>query len=191
MSRIFPTPVDIKNRIYMFITTLLIMASLILWAVDYQHAGSLSWSWIPNTVLLSTFLFLTTLFTLYKSFLKLSFGLLGSTVFLLGTLNYLTGSQWFLPLGLPIILSLQVLFTLSYYLIKHFSTKGYNIFGVVLLSIALFCLMTDGLVHLYWGKWDLSWSIITSFSLTPISFYFLFLHYGLNKALDLTRTFHF
>ena len=191
LFRAFPTSVDIKNRVYLFLTTLLVMASLILWAVDFIDDNSLTWSWIPTSGILAGFFYLTVFFNLYKSFLRLTLGLMGSTVFLLSTLNYLTGAQWFFPLGLPIIVGLQILFTFSFAVIKNFKIRGYNIFGLFFAVVAVFLILVDGLIHLYGGTWTLSWSIITSFSLFPFCLYFFFLHYGLHRVLDLTRSFHF
>lgn len=190
-GKTFLTPLEVKNRVYLFLITLLVMASLILWAVDYQPDGRLTWSWIPTNILLASFLTLTAAFNLYRSFIKLTLGLMASAAYLLGTLNYLTEAQWFFPLGLPILLALQGIFTLGWITIKRVRTRGYNVFGFVLTSAGCFLILVDALINGYHGYWEITWSVITSFSLFPFALYFFFLHYGLHKVLDFSRTFHF
>lgn len=198
LAKKYLTSKEIRDRLLIIISGLLILPIFVVLAVDFYSSGgfdggTLTWSLPVAWILLCSFLYLFFGFNLYHAFVPVSLSYLGITAGLLLGLDFFNEQiDWFLTLGLPILSALGIFLLLNYLFILKTKRKGYNVFGSIVASIALFLISLDGLIHYYLQeRFLVSWSILTSFALVPLSIYFFFLHYGLKRNLDLGRTFHF
>lgn len=198
LAKHYLTGAEIRERALLVLSALLLLPIFVVTAIDFYasggfEGGSLSWSLRVSWILLCSFLYVVVGFNLYHAFLYVSLGYLGITAALLLGLDFFdTASDWFLTLGLPILLSLAVILVLDYLFILKTRNKGFNVFGAILAGIAAFLIALDVLIGLYLrGALLLSWSLLTTLILLPLAFYLFFLHYGLRRRLDLGRTFHF
>lgn len=99
-------------------------------------------------------------------------------------------SAWFLPVGLPIVLSLEAV-TVSVLVILHLlRQRGLNYPAVILAGLAFLCVALDVTVfHAVSGLWGLTWSLVVVFSVLPVSGLFFYLHYRLLKRASLRKLF--
>lgn len=198
LAKRYLTAAEIRERVLLVLSATLLLPAFVVMAIDFYasggfEGGSLGWSLRVSWILLCSLFYVVVGFNLYHAFLYVSLGYLGITAALLLGLDFFdTASDWFLTLGLPILLSLAVVLILDYLFILKTRNKGFNVFGAILVGVAVFLVALDVLIGLYLrGTFLLSWSILTALILLPTAFYFLFLHYGLKRRLDLGRTFHF
>lgn len=192
LAKVFASAGTVKQRVFWALMLLLALPLFIVAAVDGFDDGQLSWSWITSLSLLAAAGYLATGFFLYKHFLTLVGGLVAITTGFLAGLDALqAGRDWFLPLGLPILLSLFVLSAGVWMTVRFAKQRGWNLFGFILSGLALFLLSLEALVQIFHhDKIAFSWSLITSLALIPTALYLFFLHYGAHKRPDLGRTFH-
>lgn len=198
LAKKYLSAAEVRDRLLIILSGLIILPIFIVLAVDFYTSGgidggSLSWSLQVSWILLCSLLYLIFGFNLYHAFLPVTLSYLGITAALLVGLDFLDGKEeWFLTLGFPILLALGLILLVNYLYILKTKRKGYNVFGSIISSVAVFLLTLDALIMFYLrGSLLWSWSLLSSFVLFPLAFYFLLLHYGLKRDLDLGRTFHF
>jgi hypothetical protein len=79
-------------------------------------------------------------------------------------------SAWFLPLALPITLSLELLFLLVITLARRYLHSKLRIGAAALMAVGIFCLLVEGTVDLYLtGAIMLQWSLIVLVSCTSLA----------------------
>ncbi len=198
LAKKYLSAAEVRDRVLIILSGLILLPIFIVLAVDFyttggSEGGSLSWSLTVSWILICSFLYLLFGFNLYHAFLPVTLSYVGITAALLIGLDFLdVHEDWFFNLGLPILLALGIILVMNYLFILKTRRKGYNVFGSITVSIAVFLLTLDALIMVYLrGRILFSWSLLTSFALFPIALYFFLLHYGLRRNLDLGRTFHF
>ncbi|MCX8059500.1 MAG: hypothetical protein N3A58_08820 [Spirochaetes bacterium] len=151
-----------------------------------------NWVFYPIVSIIFFFGLISIIFFLYrKIFLTLFLVFIDLSIFLF-FIDFIDKKiNWFLTLGLPIIISVIVLCLLFYLTFLKVKTKGWNIFGFILIYISFFCILIDFIICFYsFRKFDLIWSPFVLAILIPISIYFLYLHYGAKKKFNIDRFFH-
>ncbi len=160
-------------------------------SVDAILARGLSWSRFVAIILASAWLF---------SFMPLLFW--GHPWRLLAVLGpalpialFLWGScarelSWFMPVGLPIVLSLEAVMVPVLTLIGVTRQRGLNIPAVILVGAGLLCVGIDVTLNRFFlGTIGLSWSLVVVVSVFPVAGLFIYLHYRVLKKASLRRIF--
>jgi|WetSurMetagenome_2_1015567.scaffolds.fasta_scaffold02237_10 hypothetical protein len=100
-------------------------------------------------------------------------------------------SGWFIPLALPICISLYFCTGLVILFRKAFRFYGFNLLGITFASIAIFCILTECILDLHNnGTIQIHWSVIAAISIFPLSLFFFFMHYRLKSGNRLDSFFH-
>ncbi|MBI4979131.1 MAG: hypothetical protein HZC28_16745 [Spirochaetes bacterium] len=98
--------------------------------------------------------------------------------------------EWFLILGLPILLLFVVLFVIMVVYIRTTRRNGLNIPAFFLADATVWCVGIDMLIHIYsTGRFGLSWSVIVCVAIIVPMAVLFFIHYRFH-ALDMKKVFH-
>jgi hypothetical protein len=100
------------------------------------------------------------------------------------------GFEWFLPLGLPIATAFFIVPVVSLVLWMVWRDHGTNHLAVLLALVAMLCVGIDLMASRYLGDLELSWSIVVTAVLVPLSGFFFVHHYVLRRIPLLRRIFH-
>lgn len=167
------------------------LALTITLALDVLFVPGLSWSLYVTIILVLTWLF---------SFMPLAFwghpwllfSVLGPALPLgLIAWGLCVGSlSWFLPVGLPIVVSFEAVSVSVLVLLGIMRPRGLNIPGLILAGSGLLCVGIDVPVHhAITGNWGLTWSLVVAFSVFPVAGLFFYLHYRILKKASLRKLF--
>jgi cytochrome c oxidase subunit IV len=101
------------------------------------------------------------------------------------------GIEWFLPVGLPVTLSLFVAVGIITILYEEAHLKGLNIVAAGLIVLSSLSIITEFVLDKYLhGDINMRWSLITSVSILPVALILVFYHYRLKKGNRLDSFFH-
>jgi len=166
-----------------------IMVTLI---IDLVTSKSITWSKYTITVCLVLFAN-STLLTFWRHRLLVLIG--GSFVFtsllllLLDLYSFKIG--WGIKLGVPILLSFYLLVFVLTLLVRSAKRKGLNILAYFFIAIGIFSFCIEGLISQYFiNRLQFTWSLIILVSMVPIAGILFFIHYRLNRGIELKRFFH-
>jgi len=159
----------------------------------YNHA--ITWSPIPVFAILSAYGIIFIVTNLYKYPISLGFALFADlSLFLFSLAQVIPGDKsWFLPLGLPITSIVFLTILVMTLFIIYSKRKGFNLFGVILITAAVQTYFIDLFVSRFVSQINqisLSWSLFVVFSCIPISLFFFYLHYIKRVPLKFKRIFH-
>ncbi len=166
-----------------------IMVTLI---IDLVISKGITWSKYSITVCLVLFAN-TTLLTFWRNRLLIFFG--GSFIFsslLLGLLDlYNLKIGWSIRLGIPIVCSFYLIIVVLTLLVRSAKIKGLNVLAYFFMAIGIFSLCIEGMISIYYlNAIQFTWSLILLVSMIPIAAILSFIHYRLNKGIELKRFFH-
>ena len=100
-------------------------------------------------------------------------------------------SDWFLKLGLPLLLTFVIIVAGVSALNLLIKFRGFNLLAIILASAAVYCIISEVIIDKYvWGKPDIKWSLIVAASIGPIALVLLFIHYRMKKGEQLDSFFH-
>jgi hypothetical protein len=199
-KRIHPvSPADIldmsksenKRQLWELSMVLLFSAVIIAFAVDAVFGKGINWSLYADVSLLYIASILTlTHFSRNKWVISSSLFVLTATLLLI--FDMLTKSHsWFLPLALPITVSLFLLGMAVIFLNSLSKYRGLNLIAVIFIALALFTVIIEITVDLYNdGIVKLRWSVAASVSLSLLALILVFIHYRLKKGRTLDGLFH-
>lgn len=166
-----------------------IMVTLI---IDFVTSKSVTWSKYTITVCLVLFANFS-LITFWRHRLTILLG--GSFVFsslllvLLDLYSHKIG--WGIRLGVPILLSFYAIVFVLALLVRSAKRKGLNVLAYFFVAIGVFSICNEVLISLYFLRQvELSWSLIIFVSMIPIAAILSFIHYRLNRGIELNRFFH-
>jgi hypothetical protein len=160
--------------------------------VDLIITKRLGWSLISDIFVLGGWITFTLFLHAYKRTYVIIPGLLITILAALFTIDLLgKGESWFLPVGLPLTVSVFIAAGIIIMLWRVANLKGLNILAATLLVLSGLCILTEMIVETYLkGYVSLRWSLIASISIFPLALILLFYHYRLKKGNLLDSFFH-
>ena len=182
-----------KRKLFWELSGIILFSGILMTLIiNLVISGKITWSRYPVTACLVVFANITLLsFWRHRLILFLA-GSFVSTASLLVLLDvYNNKAGWCSQLGVPLLLVLYVLICLLALLGRKARKQGLNILGNSFLAIGVYAICTDGIATRYFnGEMSFSWSLIVMASMIPIAVILFFLHYRLNKGIELRRFFH-
>lgn len=185
------TPPEKRKIVWEVISVALVIAIMVLGAINFLVEGILSWSLYP----IATFAFIWVLSTAGLMLggnkpWRYVLAAIDAPLFLLAV-SAITGDiSWSLKLAIPIAVYAEIVVVSVGLLTYNAKRKGLNIIAFVLVGIAFVCIGVEIFVDLYvLGHIALSWSAITAIALVPIAGFLLYLHYRVAKTTNLRRLF--
>ena len=166
-----------------------IMVTLI---IDVVTSKAITWSRYSITVCLVLFFNTTLLSFLRHKLLILLGGSFLSTSLLLVLLDlYNEKIGWGTQLGIPMLFSLYLMIFLMTLATRLTRQHGFNILGCFFLAAGLLSLFIDGILSRYLtGEISFHWSLIVFVCMIPIAAILFYIHYRLNRGIELRRFFH-
>ena len=180
------------KAIWVTLSIILSISFFVFLVITLKYPQERSWVGYPMLSIVAFWTYVTIFFFLLgKPVLFGSLFFLNTAAFLFSLDFMYKATDWFFPIGLPILVSFMfftIVFTIFTVKIK---SKGYNIIGLFFICIALFCDSIDLIIIFREsGKFDITWSSFIIVTLIPLGLFFFYLHYGLKKHLKFDRIFH-
>ncbi len=98
--------------------------------------------------------------------------------------------SWFLPVGLPIVLSLEAVTVPVLTLIGAMRQRGLNVPAIILVGAGLLCVGIDLTLNRFvLGAIGFSWSFVVVVSVFPVAGLFFYLHYRVLQRATLRKLF--
>ncbi len=150
------------------------------------------WSIFSDVVILALWIILTLFLYAYRRIWVIIPALLATVLTALFLLDRITGgTNWFLPVGLPLTAAAFTLAGMIGLLYRFAHLKGLNIIAAGLLLSAGFCILTEIVLDNFLnGFLHLRWSLIVAVSVLPVTLIFIFYQYRLKKGNRLDSLFH-
>jgi hypothetical protein len=168
-----------------FIVTLVL--TLTAWATD-----GFSWLWYPLASVIFAWTYATAFlaFRRFKPLMLLTLAV--APPLLLLALDWANGSlQWFLPLGLSLVIDAELAIGLTGGAVALLKNRGLNVFGIVLLGIAAMLMGLEASIDWYTqGIIRFDWANIAGICLVPIAAFVFYVHYRIGKKASLKKLFH-
>ncbi|MFC2137056.1 DUF6320 domain-containing protein [Bacteroidota bacterium] len=182
-----------KQIIWELLSLTFISGIIITLIINLVSSKTLSWSLISVSSISFTWILVTLFFFLIKRPFYLTLLLLVSLSGYLIIIDLLTEPlNWSLIFGLPISISLIVIFSLVVFAIKLAKQKGFNVLSILLLGVSAYSICVELSLNFSRSHTPLlSWSIIVAASILPICIILVFFHYRMKKGTDLKKYFHF
>lgn len=176
---------ELVSLILIFIT---IMTSIL----NYILNKEISWAEYPVAVCLILFSYISSFAFLNQGMFIQFLAVSISSSLLIYTLDVITGGPyWALKLGIPILVSLNLILLCLLQVIRASKKRGINIIAYSFVAAAVFCLCIETAIDFYAnGVTHLVWSLIICACLLPVAAVLLFMHFRLKKGTDLNKTFH-
>lgn len=187
------TKLSLKDKYRLFIVSTYFLSILIIGlciTINLLINKKVTWSVYPTIIFLTTS-FITTIAIKVKGLLKSILIVLFTLLMLLLLDLYIPDVNFFLKVSLPIVCISSLLSFFVVLLSKRSKRKGSNIGAYIIFAIVVLTISIEIIVQKF-NNTDvvLSWSIITSVSLTPIGVFLIYIHYNLSKKIDLKKIFH-
>lgn len=181
-----------KKIIWEIISITLVSVSIATFAIDLLMNNRITWSEYPAAISLTIFAYVS-LFTFWhqKTMIQLTGSLMLSSLFIV-TIDALASTMnWSLSLGLPILLSANIVTVVMLIAVRTSKYKGINLIAYGFLGAMLLCLCIDGILSFHKiNVVQIRWSVIVSGCIMPVAFVLFFMHFRLKKGRDLWKTFH-
>ena len=165
---------------------------MVTFIIDLVTTKRITWSKYTITACLVIFAN-ATLITFWRHRLLILLG--GSFLFsslllvLLDTYNSKIG--WGIRLGVPILLSFYFITLILTLLVRLTKIKGLNILAYFFMAVGFFSICIEGILSKYFlNEIRFAWSLIVVVSMIPIASILFFIHYRLNRGIELKRFFH-
>ncbi len=190
---IAPADMHLLQRITWQVTSILLLSAIIATLViDVGVHKDITWSVYPISICTILFSYASVLALCRTGLvLQLLIGWMISTAVLTGFYYLLPNAAWTLRLAIPILFVTNLMNIILILLIRSVHTKGLNVFALVLVSIAVYCICLEGLISLYTrNQFLIQWSIIVMACLLPITASLLFIHFRIKNNKHLEKIFH-
>jgi hypothetical protein len=123
-------------------------------------------------------------------FFQISAAWLISTLVLI-IVNSSIEADWPLLLALPILSAVNILGLLINFIVMNLKAKGLNVLSLIFVSIAVLCLIIEGIISFYFNKVvELQWSVIVAACLLPVTAAILFMYFRTKNNIDFQKIFH-
>jgi hypothetical protein len=177
---------DIVNTSIWFLSLTAIGVCL---TVNYLVSQNITWSLIPGVPIL--FLGIFTSIIMYSKkiarIILLFIGVLSMLILLDLVIKGVNTMSISIPLTILLFILLEIIFTIF----KKAETRGANIIGFILMATSIYLVGIELTIKYSLGSsLNLSWSLLTTVILVPISVFFFYIHYNLSKKVNLKRVFH-
>ena len=162
-------------------------------AINYLVSGHLTWSLYPVASI--AFVWICVGFPLYipkRPGLALAAAAAGLVGFL-GALDLIDGDgyTWFVRLGLPLALCVEVFGIGTVLAVVKARRKGLNIVSMILFGITAICLSIEYLTDRFSrGEVLLQWSSTVAFALVPVGIFLVYIHLRVATTTSLRKFFH-
>ena len=162
-------------------------------AINFLVSGHLTWSLYPVASI--AFVWLCVGFPLYipkRPGLALAVAAVGLLGFL-GALDLFDGPAytWFVSLGLPLALCIEVFGIGTVLAVVKARRKGLNIVSIILFGVTAICLSIEYLTDLFLrGEVRLQWASIVAFALVPVGIFLVYIHLRIATTTSLRKFFH-
>lgn len=181
-----------KKFTWEIISIILLSGSIATFVVDFIINRSITWSEYPVAISLTIFAYIS-LFAFWHQivYLQITGGFVLSFFFLLA-LDLLTGGiSWSVRLGMPLLLSANLIAAALLMIIRRAKYKGINLIACGFVGAALLCLCIEGTLAFFRAQvLRLEWSVIVAGCVVPVVLVLFFVHLRLKKGRSLERTFH-
>lgn len=187
------SPAALKRRLLAaeMISFSLCLAAATVALADLALGGGLSWSLYTLAALGAVWLLSCPLLLAKRVRTGAAAAAVAPPALLLAIDLIAAGRPWFLALGLPIALAVELGAGLASFAAIRSRRRGLNVFAYGLIAAALISSVVDGAVS-YWmtGVLRLGWSVIVLLALLPVSAFLFYAHYRLASSATLKRFFH-
>jgi len=162
-------------------------------AINYLVSGHLTWSLYPLASI--GFVWLCVGFPLYvprRPGLAVAAAAVGLIGFL-GALDLIDGPEyiWFVTLGLPLALCIEVFGIGTVLAVIKARRKGLNVVSIVLFGLTAICLSIEYLTDRFLrGEVHLQWSSMIAFALVPVGIFLVYIHLRIATTTSLRKFFH-
>jgi|SRR5690606_17901227 hypothetical protein len=180
------------KRIFLQITCVLLLSGILATLIiNLAMVGHITWSVYPITLCLIvlSYVFSLGLWTV-KPLLRILAGWLASML-ILGLVHLYVSGDWPLKLALPILCSINVITMLLVLILGKLKVKGLNMVAILFIGAAVLCLMVEVILSKYFQEeFRLSWSVVVSACLLPVTAVIVFMHFKTRSNADLEKIFH-
>lgn len=176
------------------ITLLLLVPFLILMSIDIIVTRNLSWSRIPLTALVYTWMIFFFPLFFRKNPAIVIIGEVTSVTMLVAMIDFVANFrfEWFLTVAVPLLVFLFVLVSLVVLLSAGAKRKGANIAAYIIAAVGLFCVFIEIIVgysiysdvRLFWSPFVLAPCLVIAASL-------LYFHHRIKRLKGFRRFFDF
>lgn len=160
--------------------------------VDLLISKRLGWSLFSDVTIIAAWIIFTISLFAYRETLIM---VVLQMVTILAALFFIdltsSGSNWFFPVGFPLVITAFFVSGIIIILYKAAHFKGLNIIAATLVLLSGLCIVTEMILDKYLnGIVNLRWSLIAAVSIFPVALMFFFYHYRLKKGNRLDSFFH-
>ena len=184
-------PKLLKRVLWQITCILLLSGTLATLVIDLSMAGRVTWSLYPVTICL-LLLSYAALMGLWGTnlLLRIVAGWLVSTVLLI-LVHFFIGEDWPLRLALPLLSFINLISMALILILRNLKVRGLNIVAISFLSAAVVCLMIEATLSQYFqSEVELSWSVVVSACLLPVTAVIIFMHFRTKNNSELKKIFH-
>lgn len=166
-----------------------ILVSSICITSDMLFDSKISWSIIP-IIPITAFAIITTISINIKGYFK-AISIFIVVLLLLFSLDLIIPGSNSIGISVPIVIVSSILSLVVVFLYRRSKRKGANIAAYIIIALTLALISIEMAVDLSLGyDIQLSWSLITTVTLLPISLFLLYIHFSLSRRIDLNKIFH-
>lgn len=160
--------------------------------INLVLSKSITWSRYSITVCLVLFANISLLsFWRHRLFLLLGGSFVTTSLLLILLDMYNQKIGWGTQLGIPLLLSFYLVIIVLTWIIRKTKQHGFNVLGYIFLSVGFLSLCIEGILSWYFkSDFRFQWSLIVFACMTAIAAILFFIHYRLNRGMDLRRFFH-
>ena len=98
---------------------------------------------------------------------------------------------WFVPLALPILLSIEVFGGLASLATALTKRRGLNVIAYALMAAAGVCIAVESALAWFLHQpWRLAWSSVVAFAAIPVAGFLIYFHHRIAKTTTLRKLFH-
>lgn len=180
------------KRIFLQITCVLLLSGILATVIiNLAMDGRVTWSVYPMTICAIVLSYVLSLgLWRTKLLLQILTGWVASIAVLVLADLYVS-DDWPLKLALPILSSINVITMLLALILGNLSVKGLNIVAILFIGAAVLCLTVEAILSRYFlEEFRLSWSVVVSACLLPVTAIIVFMHFKTRNNADLEKIFH-
>lgn len=180
------------SQILWQITAILLLSGIAsTFVINLAIQGRITWSVYPISICLMILSYVS-LMSLWRT--MITYQLAGGWIFssmVLVVVNALISADWPLMLALPVLCAVNIIVLVLIWVVRNLTTRGLNVFAIVILGIAILCVVIEGIISSYLENViRLQWSAIVSACLLPVTATILFMYFRTRNNSDLKKIFH-
>lgn len=181
-----------RKATWEIISVIILLVIMVTSLLNFILNKQISWAEYPVAACLVVFSYVSVFAFLNRRFeIRILFVFLMSSLLILLPDMLTEGLDWSVYLGIPLLLTLNILTVAIVQIFKRTKRRGINLIAFTFIAAALLCLSAEAVIDFYvLGAVRLVWSLIVAGSVLPIVTVLLFMHFRLKKGNDLNRTFH-